>query len=91
MGIRRPFDDLGALLSTPSSHFVEARQSVDIRVDKYGIRADATNIMGGIYGGMLAAQPKFSMELNRPFAYLIYERFTDALLFAGAVVDPASE
>ena len=91
MGIRRPFDDLGGLFTIPGSHFVEARQSVDIRVDKEGIRADATNIMGGVYGGMLVAQPKFSMELNRPFAYLIYERFTDALLFAGAVVDPANE
>jgi serine protease inhibitor len=66
MGIRRPFGDLGALFTIPYSHFVEARQSVDISVDKDGIRAGATNIMGGIYGGMLVAQPKFSMELNRP-------------------------
>jgi serine protease inhibitor len=50
----------------------------------------ANTVIGAIYGGVMGGpvQP-FSMELNRPFVYLVRERFTDALLFAGVVVDPS--
>jgi serine protease inhibitor len=90
LGIRRVFSDLGGLVSVPHSHLTEVRQTIDILVNQWGIRADAGTVAGGIYGGMMGGplQP-FSMQLDRPFLYFIRERYTDALLFAGAVVDPS--
>jgi serpin B len=89
-GIRTAFKDLKGLFDIPGSRLSEVRQAVDIQVDRRGIRADAGTVAGAIYGGVLggSVQP-FSLTLDRPFIYLVYEANSDALLFAGAVVDPS--
>jgi serine protease inhibitor len=48
MGVRRVFEDLGRLLTIPASYFSEVKQSVDIQVDRSGIRADAGTVIGAI-------------------------------------------
>ena len=89
MGVRKVFEDLGRLFTIPLSYVSEVKQTVDIQVDQSGIRADAGTVVGAVYGGVMSGPVPFSMELDRPFIYLIRERFTDALLFAGVVVDPS--
>lgn len=64
-------------------------QKIEITVDENGIRADAGTIVHGVYGGILGTRVEpFHMILNRPFVFLIRDNVTDALLFAGAVMDP---
>jgi serpin B len=89
MGIRQIFKDLGQIIKIPESRLTEINQSVNIQVDRLGIRADAETVGGGIYGGTMGATEPFSMKLNRPFVFLIRDLTTDALLFLGAVVDPS--
>jgi len=64
-------------------------QKVAITVDENGIRADAGTIVHGVYGGILGVRVEpFHMRLNRPFLFFVRDNVTDALLFAGAVMDP---
>lgn len=89
MGIKKPFEDLGALIRIPKSHLTEVSQRTDIQVDQNGIRASAESIVGAIYGGIGSAQNAFHLELNRPFVFLIRDRTTNALMFLGVVSDPS--
>ena len=64
-------------------------QKSDITVDEEGIRADAGTIFHGIYGGIMAPPPTpFHLVLNRPFIFIIRDTVTNALLFAGVVMNP---
>ena len=89
MGIKKPFEDLGALIQIPKSHLTDVSQKTDIQVDQNGIRASAESIVGAIYGGIGTAQNAFHLELNRPFVFLIRDRTTNALMFLGVVSDPS--
>jgi serpin B len=89
LGIRSAFIDLGSIIKIPESHLQQINQKVDIQVDKQGIRADAETVAGGVYGGIMAGQKPFHMELNRPFIFIIRDQVTNALLFMGAVMDPS--
>lgn len=89
MGIKKPFEDLGALIRIPKPHLTEVSQRTDIQVDQNGIRASAESIVGAIYGGIGTAQTAFHLELNRPFIFLIRDRTTNALMFLGVVSDPS--
>jgi serine protease inhibitor len=56
-----------------------------IAVDERGTEASASTLwvgVGGITGG--------SMIIDRPFVFLIRDRDTGSILFAGQVVDPRS-
>jgi serine protease inhibitor len=88
MGIRQVFTDLGGMVTIPRSHVTEITQHAAIEVDQSGIRADAETIGGGVYGGILRAQERFRMRLNRPFIFLVRDNATNALLFIGAILDP---
>jgi serpin B len=91
LGVRRPFMDLGHIVTIPRSYLSEVNQSVDIAVDKSGIRAGSDTIAGAIYGGIATAQETFHITLNRPFVFLIRDNTTNALLFIGALTDPTQE
>lgn len=88
LGIRQGFRDIGNLIKIPKSYISEVNQRVDIRVNRDGILANAEIVAGVVYGGIMAGQKPFRMELNRPFLFFVREQTTNALLFAGAVMDP---
>jgi serine protease inhibitor len=93
MGVHHIFDDPTTLLSmAPKREGGTLRgvaQKTEITVDKDGIRADAGTIANGVYGGILAGvQAPFHVVLNRPFIFIIRDNVTNALLFAGAVMNP---
>lgn len=62
MGIKKPFEDLGAMIRIPKSHLTEVSQKTDIQVDQNGIRASAESIVGAIYGGIGSAQGRFILN-----------------------------
>jgi serpin B len=64
-------------------------QKTEITVDENGIRADAGTIVHGVYGGIHGIQDPFHMTLDRPFLFFVRDRETKALLFEGAVMNPA--
>lgn len=91
IGIRKVFTDLFPLVNIPNSPITEINQRVDIRVDRKGILADAETVGGGVYGGVATGQKAFDMKLNRPFLFFLRDQTTNALLFAGAVMDPSQQ
>lgn len=88
LGIRQVFKDLGRIMTIPGSRLTEINQSVNIEVDRSGIRADAETVGGAIYGGIGGAIEPFRMKLNRPFVFMVRDLTTDVLLFLGVVIDP---
>jgi serine protease inhibitor len=93
LGVHRIFDNPTTLLSmAPKKDGAALRgvaQKTEITVDEDGIRADAGTIASGVYGGILGGvQAPFHMVLNRPFIFIIRDNVTNALLFAGAVMNP---
>jgi serpin B len=89
MGIRAIFEDLGPISTKPHFFVTEINQKIDFQVDQIGIRADAETAVGLFPAGIMAGYDHFEMALNRPFLFLIREQQTNALLFVGAVMDPA--
>lgn len=94
MGLRRVFqttDSLTGLLDGPGGARLKGiSQKVEIEVNEQGIRANARTVSSGVYGGIMSIpEVPFHMVVNRPFLFFIRDNVTDALLFAGAVVDPA--
>jgi hypothetical protein len=89
LGITRPFQNLDGMVSIRGSHLSQIAQKVDIQVDKEGIRANSETVGGLVYGGTIAAREPFHMIVNRPFLFLIRDQTTNALMFIGALMDPA--
>ena len=46
--------------------------------------------MVGLAGSALEEQPPIEMEVNRPYALLIYDEETNTILFAAVVSDPSA-
>lgn len=64
-------------------------QRTEITVDGIGIRADSGTNAGGVFGGIFGQPPSpFHLALNRPFLFVVRDRVTHALLFAGVVTNP---
>jgi serine protease inhibitor len=59
------------------------RHAVTVDVDEEGTKAAAVTVVGVVPVSLPA-----SFNVNRPFLFLIRERFTGALLFTGIVRDP---
>ncbi len=94
MGIRRLFSDVNSLspmVTLPEgARLDDLIQQVAMDVDAWGIRADAETLMGGVYGGILATRIEpFHMNIDRPFLFFVRDNTSDALLFAGVVMNPA--
>jgi len=85
MGIRDLFDEKAANLDRMSSGLFAKLvvHSTKIIVDEQGTTAGAITEAALINK---AAPPKF--QLNRPFQYLIVERGSGLMLFAGQVRNP---
>jgi serpin B len=94
LGVHRIFSELRSLLPmAPAKEggiVTGIAQKTEITVDQTGIRADSGTVVSGLLGGLMGyPQEPFHMILDRPFLFLIRDTQTRALLFAGAVTDPA--
>jgi serine protease inhibitor len=95
MGLRRIFHDPQTMLAIMPNRDGGVLQGVvqasEIAVDEQGLRADAGTAFGGIFGGIEGVESvPFHMIVNRPFVFLIRDAATNALLFSGVVMDPAT-
>jgi serpin B len=91
LGVRRVFHDLESMIPMAprmGGMLRRVAQKTEITVDEQGIRADSGTIMGGILGGIMAAQEPFRMVLDRPFLFFVRDNLTKALLFEGVVMNP---
>ena len=92
MGVRRVFENADTLLAMAPARsggiLRGVAQKAEITLDENGIRADSGTISHGIYGGVLAPQGPFHMTLDRPFLFIVRDKVTGALLFAGVVANP---
>jgi len=99
LGLNTLFTDyrsLGAMVSVPEGERLTTTvQRVDLDVDTWGIKARAITFLGGVAGGVMGGsmslppQP-FHMIVNRPFLFFVRDNVTDALLFAGAEMNPTA-
>jgi serine protease inhibitor len=91
MGLHRIFKSAKTLMSmAPDKGGVlnGVSQKTEMTLDENGIRADAGTIIHGVFGGVLGVQAPFHMTLDRPFLFIIRDNITNALLFAGVVMNP---
>lgn len=72
----------------PIAKVTDIGQAIDFTADKHGIHADAETVIGAIPAGLLSAPDAFTVDLDRPFVFLVRENATGTLLFAGALMDP---
>ena len=93
LGVHRVFTDLQSLQPMAPSMGGVLRgiaQKTEITLDENGIRADSGTIASGILGGLAAGPPEpFHMILDRPFLFFVRDNLTKALIFEGAVLNPA--
>ena len=87
MGLDEIFQNLDGVFKMPQSKINDVGQTIDFAVDKHGIRANAETVIGTIPLGILVDPHAFRISLNRPFLFFVRDFPTNALLFAGAVMD----
>lgn len=91
MGMRRAFDNTTAEFGRIGSgdlHISHVKQDVFIEVNEEGTEAAAVTQVGV---ELTSAPQIVEMQLDRPFAFLIRERLSGTILFAGAIERPAFE
>jgi serpin B len=92
MGITDIFQHLDGVTSgmipAAESRVTDLAQTIDFGADKHGIHADAETLIGAVPLGILSVEDPFQMSLDRPFVFFVRETTTNALLFAGAFMDP---
>jgi serine protease inhibitor len=64
-------------------------QTIDFAADRHGIRADSETLIGTFPIGLIVAPDVFHMTFSRPFLFFVRENTTGALVFEGALMDPA--
>ena len=91
LGVHRLFADLQSLAPmAPDGGILRGvAQKTEITLDENGVRADSGTIFSGVVGGMMTVTEPFHMILDRPFLFFVRDNVTKALIFAGAVVNPA--
>jgi len=72
------------------SKVTDVAQTIDFGVDKHGIHADAETLIGAVPGGILSTPDPFNVLIDRPFLFFVRETTTNALVFAGALMDPGN-
>ncbi len=93
MGMDFLFSDRAdfSLMQTPESLASKVgliRQNSRIELDEKGVKAAAVTIIGGVRSTSVRPQPSVNFVVNRPFHFAIVEKKTEAVLFAGTVVEP---
>jgi serine protease inhibitor len=93
LGVHRIFTDLRSLEPmAPGLGGIVAgiAQKTEITLDENGIRADSGTILSGVLGGLIAGRPEpFHIIMDRPFLFFVRDNLTKALIFEGAVMNPA--
>jgi serpin B len=96
LGIRKVFTDLKSLapIAVSGGRVKGIAQKTEITLDANGIRADSGMILSGVIGGIGVGEPEkppepFHMILDRPFLFFIRDNVTRALIFEGALMNPA--
>jgi serine protease inhibitor len=91
LGVHRVFAELRSLAPmAPSGGILRGvAQKTEITLDENGIRADSGTVFSGVVGGMMRVPEPFHMILDRPFLFFVRDNLTRALIFEGAVVNPA--
>jgi len=90
------YKSLSDMVSAPEgAPLTTTLQRVDLDVDTWGIKARAITFLGGVLGGVMGGSmsplpQRFHMIVNRPFLFFIRDNVTDALLFAGAEMNPTA-
>ncbi|MES2526324.1 MAG: serpin family protein [Bdellovibrionota bacterium] len=93
MGMNFLFSDLAdfSMMQTPESLASKVgliRQNSRIELDEKGVKAAAVTIIGGVRTTSVRPQPSMNFVVNRPFHFAIVEKKSEAVLFAGTVVEP---
>jgi serpin B len=92
LGLERAFDDRLAEFSAMSDEFLfisEVKHKAFIEVNEKGTEAAAVTQGSLSKGGDEA--PPFEMVVDRPFLFVIFNRYTKTILFLGVVYDPAGQ
>jgi serpin B len=95
LGLGRVFTNPQALIrmAPEGTLLTGVAQKTEITLDENGIRADSGMIFYGVMGGITPpGQPPpqpFHMILDRPFLFVVRDNATRALIFEGAVMNPA--
>jgi serpin B len=88
LGMEAPFDPAKADLSDIAEgdlSISDVRHQAFVSVDEKGTEAGAAS---GV--GVAASEPEYkTVDVDRPFIFMIRDRPTDAVLFTGRVVDPS--
>jgi serine protease inhibitor len=91
MGLEEIFQNLDGVFRMPKSKINDVGQTIDFAVDQHGIRASAETVIGAIPLGIIVDPHAFHMSLDRPFLFFVHDYPTNALLFAGVVMDPSAK
>ena len=90
LGVVDIFDENKADFTNLSSNnvFINLlKQSAYLKVDEKGAEAAATTIVGGMDASPGPSYRIIDFNMNRPFAFLIKENSTGAILFMGKVTE----
>ncbi len=86
---RADFSGMADLATAGGNLFIsEVVHKAFIRVDEQGTEAAAAT--GVVVGITAMGPPPIEVTLDRPFIYVIYDLETEAVLFAGRVLNPAA-
>ncbi|CAK6698399.1 serpin family protein [Synechococcus sp. CBW1107] len=91
LGLAPLFDSRADLsrLSERSSRVAVIKQDNRIELDEKGVRAAAATLIGGaVTTTVRPSHPRREIVVDRPFAFAIVERVSQALLFNGVLVSP---
>lgn len=91
LGLTPLFDSRANLsrLSERPSRVAVIKQDNRIELDEKGVRAAAATLIGGaVTTTVRPSHPRREIVVNRPFAFAIVERVSQALLFNGVLVSP---
>jgi serine protease inhibitor len=83
-------DSSQGMLPAAQSKVTDLAQTIDFGADKHGIHADAETLIGAVPFGIISAPDTFHVQIDRPFLFFVRETTTNALLFAGALMDPGN-
>jgi serpin B len=85
MGMPRAFSDLAEFprLAGISAKLSFVQHGMALQVDEAGTKAAAVTVVGAVFTSLPP-----SYRVDRPFVFLIRERFAGTILFAGVVRDP---